>query len=104
MYSNLFLIKANIKRQKADIVVFITLVMLSTMLMLVSLSMIFTMGKVVDCHFKDINGAEVVISLNERAKNVTQEVVKKDKRIKDYEEDFYWCSCIGGVNAGRMWW
>ena len=85
MYSNLFLIKANIKRQKADIVVFITLVMLSTMLMLVSLSMIFTMGKVVDSHFKDINGAEVVISLNERAKNVTQEVVKKDKRIKDYE-------------------
>ncbi|WP_029066860.1 ABC transporter permease [Lachnobacterium bovis] len=85
MFAQICLIKSNIKKQKADVIVFLTLVLISTMLMSVSIAMLFNMSKVVESHFEEINGADITISINKNAKAITQKIIEKDNRIKAYD-------------------
>lgn len=95
MYRYFFLAKNNIKKQKNDMITFFILSFLATLLIFVSLTFMTGIGKVYDTVKENINGADILFTINDNEDLVykAEEIIRENVYLDNCEQqDFLWVS------------
>ena len=87
MYKLFVIAKNNMKKQKGDMITFLILTFIAAFLIFDSLSAVFGLGKVLDDRFDKINGAHILLFVNdtEIGNKAAEEVFEENKHIVEYE-------------------
>ena len=87
MYKLFVIAKNNMKKQKGDMITFLILTFISAFLIFDSLTAVFGLGKVLDDRFDKINGAHVLLFIEdtEIGNKAAVEVFEENGHIAEYE-------------------
>ena len=87
MYKLFVIAKNNMKKQKGDMFTFLILTIIDAFLIFDSLSAVLGLGKVLDDRFDKINGAHILLLINdtEIANKAAVEVFEENEHIVEYE-------------------